>query len=280
VSRRSVFRHLLVVAITVAVTAAVVVPLSGLANAQAHTPVAEAAPAPRQVVPAPRAVASPVPAPKKKLQARVVPAPRRRPVPATPIVTVRPGGDVPVRSRPGGPVVASLTDKTEFGSHTTAPAYARRGRWLAVALPQLPNNNFGWVDARSRGLRVSASHLSIRINRARRSLELRAGRRLVLRATVGVGAPGSPTPAGRFAVTDELGGAQFSPAYGCCVLALSAHQPNPPAGWSNGTRMAIHGTNAPSTIGAAASAGCVHAEDQVMRVLMRRVPLGTPVLIS
>jgi lipoprotein-anchoring transpeptidase ErfK/SrfK len=44
--------------------------------------------------------------------------------------------------------------------------------------------------------------------------------------------------------------------------------------------MAIHGTNAPSTIGAAASAGCVHARDQVMRVLMRRVPLGTPVLIS
>jgi lipoprotein-anchoring transpeptidase ErfK/SrfK len=270
----------LVVAITVAVTAAVVVPFSGLANAQAHAPVDKAVATAREAAPAPRAVATPAPAPKVTLKARVVPAPRRRPVPMTPVIAVRPGGSVPVRSRPGGPVVASLTDKTEFGSHTTAPAYARRGRWLAVALPQLPNNHFGWVDARSRGLRVTASHLSIRVNRARRSLELRAGRRLVLRATVGVGAPSSPTPAGRFAVTDELGGAQFSPSYGCCVLALSAHQPNPPAGWTNGTRMAIHGTDAPSTIGAAASAGCVHVEDQIMRVLMRRVPLGTPVLIT
>ncbi len=272
-SRHSVSRHLVVVASTVATTVAVVVPFSGLASAQADAPVVHAAPAPR-------AFAVPAPAPKKIVRAHVKLSPRRRPVPTTPVVSVRPGAAVPVRSRPGGPAVASLTDKTEFGSPTVAPAYARRGRWLAVALPQLPNNRFGWVDARSRGLRVSASHLSIRIDRARRSLELRAGRRLVLRTTVGVGAPGSPTPAGRFSVTDELGGAQFSPSYGCCVLALSAHQPNPPAGWTNGTRMAIHGTNAPATIGVAASAGCVHADDQIMRVLMRRVPLGTPVLIS
>lgn len=276
-SRHSVSRHLVVVASTVATTVAVVVPFSGLANASAD--------APAQVVPgarAPRAVAAPVPAPARKVEARVKPAPRRSPAlaPATPVISVRPGAAVPVRSQPGGKVVSRLTDRTEFGSHTVAPAYARRGRWLAVALPQLPNNRFGWVDSRSRSLRVSRSQLSIRVNRARRSLELRAGRRLVLRATVGVGAPGSPSPSGRFAVTDKLPGAQFSPVYGCCVLALSAHQPNPPAGWTNGTRMAIHGTNAPSSVGSATSAGCMHATDDVMRVLMRRVPLGTPVLIS
>lgn len=278
-SRQAVSRHLVVVASTVAVTAAVVVPFSGLANAQADV---HAAPASRVLAaPAPKTTqASAQPAPRPRPALRPRPAPRPRPVPTTSVISVRPGGAVPVRTRPGGPIVTRLTGRTEFGSHTTAPAYARRGRWLAVALPQLPNNHFGWIDAHSRGVRVSRSTLSIRIDRAHRSLELRAGRRLVLRTIVGVGAPGSPTPAGRFAVTDELGGAQFSAAYGCCVLALSAHQPNPPAGWSNGTRMAIHGTNAPSTIGAAASAGCVHAEDQVMRVLMRRVPIGTPVRIS
>jgi lipoprotein-anchoring transpeptidase ErfK/SrfK len=126
---------------------------------------------------------------------------------------------------------------------------------------------------------VSRTHLAVVVRRAARTLELRAGRRVLLRTTVGVGAPGSPTPSGRFAVTDEVAGGQFSPSYGCCVLALSAHQPHPPAGWHNGTRMAIHGTNAPSTIGMAASAGCVHAADATMRTLMRRVPLGTPVLI-
>jgi len=102
---------------------------------------------------------------------------------------------------------------------------------------------------------------------------------VVLSAVVGVGSPSSPTPAGRFAVTDRLAGARFSSAYGCCVLPISAHQEHPPAGWANGTRMAIHGTNDPATIGQAASAGCVHAEESAMRALVQRVPLGTPVLI-
>jgi lipoprotein-anchoring transpeptidase ErfK/SrfK len=97
--------------------------------------------------------------------------------------------------------------------------------------------------------------------------------------TVGVGRPGSPTPVGRFAVTDKLSGSTYGPYYGCCILALSAHQPNLPPGWRGGDRIAIHGTNDPASIGAASSAGCPHARDADLRVLMRRVPLGTPVFI-
>ena len=63
------------------------------------------------------------------------------------------------------------------------------------------------------------------------------------------------------------------------LLALSGHQPNLPPGWTGGNRLAIHGTNAPGTVGAAASAGCLRAGDADLRVLMARVPLGTPVFI-
>jgi hypothetical protein len=175
--------------------------------------------------------------------------------------------------------VTQLGARSEFGSQTVAPAYARRGHWLGLTLPQLPNGRLGWVDARGPGIAISRSRLMLRIDRHRRLLELRAGDHLLVRSVVGVGAPGSPTPPGRFAVTDKLAGSRFSASYGCCVLALSAHQPHPPAGWHNGTRMAIHGTNVPATIGAAASAGCVHVADATMRVLMARVPSGTPVLI-
>jgi lipoprotein-anchoring transpeptidase ErfK/SrfK len=96
---------------------------------------------------------------------------------------------------------------------------------------------------------------------------------------VGVGRAGSPTPTGRFAVTDKLSGSAYGPYYGCCILALSAHQTHLPPGWTGGDRVAIHGTNAPATIGAAASAGCLHAGEADLRTLMRRVPLGTPVFI-
>jgi lipoprotein-anchoring transpeptidase ErfK/SrfK len=96
---------------------------------------------------------------------------------------------------------------------------------------------------------------------------------------VAVGRPGSETPTGRFAVTDKLRGAGYGPYYGCCILALNAHQPKLPAGWQGGNRIAIHGTNSPGTIGSPASAGCLRAADSDLEVLMRRVPLGTPVFI-
>ena len=104
---------------------------------------------------------------------------------------------------------------------------------------------------------------------------MRIGARVVRRIRVGIGAPGSPTPIGRFAVTDKLNGADYSPVYGCCILALSAHQTHLPTGWTGGDRIAIHGG---STAGAV-SAGCLHASTAELRYLMRLVPLGAQVVI-
>jgi len=96
---------------------------------------------------------------------------------------------------------------------------------------------------------------------------------------VGIGAYGSETPTGRFAVTDELSGPSYSASYGCCILALSGHQQHLPPGWRGGDRLAIHGTDSVATVGDAGSAGCLRAADADMRALMGRVPLGTPVFI-
>jgi hypothetical protein len=97
----------------------------------------------------------------------------------------------------------------------------------------------------------------------------------VLRAAVGIGAARSPTPIGRFGVTDKLTGLNPA-AYGCCILALSAHQTHLPPGWAGGDRIAIHGGGG---IGAATSNGCLHATEGVLRWLMRRVGLGTQVVV-
>jgi lipoprotein-anchoring transpeptidase ErfK/SrfK len=80
-------------------------------------------------------------------------------------------------------------------------------------------------------------------------------------------------------VTDKIAGSRFGPYYGCCILALSGHQPNTPPGWTGGDRLAIHGTDAPATIGTPASAGCLRAADADLRPLMAKVPLGTPVFV-
>ena len=194
------------------------------------------------------------------------------------VARVRPGRSVALRSRPRGAVVARLGATTEFGRPRALGVVRVRGRWLGVTSAALPNGKLGWVK-RSPGLRLRRLRLALHADISERTLELRRDGRRVRRFSVAVGRPGSPTPRGRFAVTDKLRGTDFGPYYGCCILALSATQPNPPPGWKGGNRMAIHGTNAPGRIGEAASAGCLRAGDTDLEALMRLVPAGTPVFL-
>jgi hypothetical protein len=200
--------------------------------------------------------------------------------PSRAYLLVRVHTTVPVLVRPGGAQLATVGRTTEFGSARVFSVVGRSGRWLHVATGDLASGRDGWVDSSQPGLDIHATPFAIVIHLGRRTLELRRGDRVLRTARVGVGAAGSPTPVGRFAVTDKLSGPSYSPVYGCCILALSAQQTHLPAGWSGGKRIAIHGTNVPSTIGRAVSSGCVHAADSDLRYLMARVPLGTPVTIT
>src|SRR5215210_5373809 len=150
------------------------------------------------------------------------------------LVHVRSGRSIAVRSRPGGPLIGRLDDRTEFGSRQVLSAVTTRGRWLGVASSARTDGRLGWVDGRSSALRLAAAEVSIHADLSRRRVELRSGNRLLVRARVTIGRPGSSTPTGRFSVTDKLNGRELSPYYGCCVLALSGTQPNLPPGWSGG----------------------------------------------
>jgi hypothetical protein len=186
-------------------------------------------------------------------------------------------GSLVLRSAPRGAVVTRLGATTEFGSPLRLGVVKERGNWLGVVSTRLPNGRLGWV--RTKDVRLSTTDISLTLDLSKRTLLLKSGDRVVRRMVVGVGRASSPTPRGRFAVTDKLSGYRYSSAYGCCIVALSAHQPNLPAGWTGGNRIAIHGTNNPASIGVASSAGCPHAGYADMQALMRRVPLGAPVFI-
>jgi hypothetical protein len=212
--------------------------------------------------------------------ATAAPAPAPVQPPANVIAHVRSGNVVTLRARPFGPVVARVGAVTDFGSQRALGVVStQRGRWLAVTEPGVARNRVVWVDARAGGLRYSRTPLELEVDLSERTLTLKRGDAILRSVSVGVGAFDSPTPTGRFAVTDKLSGPSFSASYGCCILALSAVQPNLPAGWAGGDRIAIHGTLSASDFGRGVSAGCVHAPDADLRYLMRVVPLGTPVVI-
>lgn len=193
------------------------------------------------------------------------------------IAEIRPGASVAVRSGPGGAVAMRLGSRTEFGSRRALAVAVRRGRWLGVRASELGNGRLGWIDARARGLAYAWTAVRLEIDLSRRELRLHRGDR-VTRLPVSIGRTGSPTPIGRFAVTDKLPGARFSPVYGCCILALSGRQPRVPAGWRGGDRLAIHGSPG-DAVGRRASAGCLQARRDDLGLLMRTVPLGAPVVI-
>jgi hypothetical protein len=203
-----------------------------------------------------------------------------RPKPAHVIAEVQPGHALALRSRPFGPVLARVGSRTPFGSPRALSVVATRdGRWLAVTEAGVGNNRVVWVDAKSADLHYARTRLELQLDLSERTLTVRRNGIAVRHLRVGVGREGSPTPTGTFAVTDKLNGGAYNAAYGCCILALSATQPNLPAGWAGGNRIAIHGTLSASDFGRAVSAGCVHASDSELRYLMRTVPLGTPVVI-
>jgi lipoprotein-anchoring transpeptidase ErfK/SrfK len=182
-----------------------------------------------------------------------------------------------LRASPAGRPRAKLHRRTEFGTPTVLAAVGERGNWLRVLATELPNGRTGWIPASA--ARVLTSPWLIRADLSRRLVTVYRGGAVVRRFRVAVGKPATPTPTGRFAITDKLDFIGGSAAYGCCAVALTGHQTHIEPGWSGGDRLAIHGTRQPGTIGSAASFGCLRARDRDVRWLVHRAYLGSLVEI-
>jgi hypothetical protein len=208
---------------------------------------------------------------------RLDPPPDNVKGPSFPIATVMAGHRIALHSSPRGRVFEQVGDRTEFGSNRVYWIEKVQGSWFGVPTPDLPNGKLAWIRDDRFDLSISQTHFWIAADLSTRRLELHFGKRLLERFPVTIGSATSPTPLGNYAVTDGLVGRGLGPWYGCCVLALSGHQSNLPAGWIGGNRIAIHGT--PGSVGGADSHGCLRASDPDMISLFARVPLGTPVFI-
>jgi len=196
---------------------------------------------------------------------------------ATPALAARPvHGSVDIRSRPDGPRLVRVGPRGPLGGPLVFGVVRVRGRWVEVTAEALPNGSYGWVEF-GRDVSVEPVQWELRASLSHRELYVMRDGRLLRTIPVGVGAPGSPTPTGRFAVAEKVTG-PFGAAFGCCILGLTARQPHLPSGWNTRIRyyVAIH---AGSGQGSAVSAGCLHATEADVRYLMRTVPPGTPVQI-
>ncbi|MGH3008591.1 MAG: L,D-transpeptidase [Gaiellaceae bacterium] len=185
---------------------------------------------------------------------------------------------VVLHAAPGGRALVRVGPRSVFGGPVAFGVVGARGKWLRVTSEALPNEHYGWVE-RGRDVSVRADRWALHAFLARHVLIVLHDGHVARSIPVAIGTASSPTPTGRFAVAEKLPGSGFASVYGCCILGLTAHQPHPPAGWSTSRAyfIAIHGG---SGIGAAVSAGCLHASEADLRFLMRWIPLGTAIRIS
>lgn len=167
--------------------------------------------------------------------------------------------------------------RTEFKSEMVLAVMERRGEWLGVASSELANGKLGWVKAGE--VKLLREQWSIEVDLSKRRGVLKRLGKVRARFPLGIGTAAYPTPPGRYGVTDRLSTGGPGSPYGCCVLALTGHQPDVPQDWPGGDRLAIHGTSAPETVGTPSSHGCLRASEKTMRLLMAEVPLGTQVVI-
>jgi len=184
---------------------------------------------------------------------------------------------VALRTRPGGKPIVRVGTRDPLGGPVVLGVVAVRGDWVEVTAGALPNGRFGWAQF-GRDVGVQPVQWTLRASLSRRQLSVLHNGRLIRTILVGIGDASSPTPVGRFAVAEKYVGS-FGPAFGCCIIALTARQPRLPAGWNRSITyyVAIH-TGAGQ--GTAVSAGCLHVTEADVRYLMRTIPLGTPIRIS
>jgi hypothetical protein len=181
-----------------------------------------------------------------------------------------------LRLTPGGKIVAPIGTKTNFGSPTILAVAARKPGWVLVRT-SMERHHVGWLP-------LAAGHLfeeprSIVVSLRRHELMVFHRGKLTDTYKVAIGMTATPTPRGKFAITDRLTTGNAQSDYGCCILALTAHQPKILQGWGGGDRVAIHATPHEWTIGKSISHGCIRASNAALRQLMRHVRLGMPVTI-
>ena len=207
-------------------------------------------------------------------------------------------GDEPARSNPTGAFVAQALN-AELGIYenagdtqperTLANPTATDGQlvllvdkirtdgWLKVLLPIRPNGSTGWVRAREVAMKFNPYRIVVELDD--HLLKVFKKKKLVLEEPVGIGKSTTPTPGGRYYVTQLFRPGNPDGPYGPYAYALSGFSEVLTSFKGGEAIVGIHGTNRPDLVGEDVSSGCIRMQNDAIRRLAKILPLGTPVAI-
>jgi lipoprotein-anchoring transpeptidase ErfK/SrfK len=186
------------------------------------------------------------------------------------------------RLGPGEPaVVAEVPARTPEGTTNIVlvlgQAERRAGElWVRARVPGLPDDVRGWIPRAALG-GYTPVRARLVVDRQRLTATLLRDGQPVFRASVGIGAPATPTPTGDFYVRNQLHKYR-SRFYGPVAFGTSARSAEA-SDWPAGGFVGIHGTDRPDLIPGQVSAGCIRMRNRDIVRLARRMRVGTPVSV-
>jgi lipoprotein-anchoring transpeptidase ErfK/SrfK len=227
--------------------------------------------------------AAPAPTPTRSVAATPTPSPTPEPTrtaapvdavdaPASTTVAGATGAEVPVSAEPGGATTQTLSNPQASGAPLVLRVVDERDGWVEVQLAQRPNGSTGWV--RTSAVTLSEDPYAIVVTRSTNTLALYRDGKVVETYPVATGTGGTPTPTGRYALTELL--APTNSGYGPYAYGTTAFSDVLNSFGGGPGQIGLHGTDDTSSIGTAASHGCIRMHNDDITALAERLPLGTP----
>ncbi len=176
---------------------------------------------------------------------------------------------------PDGEPVIEMANPARPGVPLVFLVVGGEGDWLQVQLPMRPNGSTGWIQ--SSEVELASLSYALHVSTADRTVTLtRNGEQLeVFDAAIGTG--DTPTPTGEYFITELL--RPTNEGYGPYAFGISAFSEVLTSFGGGPGQIGLHGTPDESSIGQAASHGCIRLNNDDISRLAEILPLGTPITI-
>ncbi|MFT4049205.1 MAG: L,D-transpeptidase [Solirubrobacterales bacterium] len=152
--------------------------------------------------------------------------------------------------------------------------------WIKLLLAKKPNGSYGWIPADYAQLHENRWRVVVDLSE-RRTTIFRDGRPVRSTRAV-VGAKGTPTPTGEFAIREVVRQPDASGFSGPWIFHLNANSQKLKSFDGGDGTIGIHGRGAAAMgdpLGSARSHGCVRVPNAFVRYMSSRIAAGTPVRI-
>ncbi|HET6874991.1 MAG TPA: L,D-transpeptidase [Acidimicrobiales bacterium] len=200
-------------------------------------------------------------------------------VPVSSVVATAKTGSLPLYSSPEAVEPASVVASPDpLGVDPVFLVRQQQGSWLYVYVPERPNGSSMWIPAQD--VTLSTDPYALTVSLSRHVLTAWKDGEPLFTTPAAVGKPSTPTPTGTFFVTEVLRQPNPRGAYGPYAFGISAFSDQLEHFGGGPGQIGVHGTNEPSSIGHAASHGCVRLSNPTVTQLRSFLPLGTPVIIG